>query len=371
MVIGKGEYPYFESNYFWDIERKVSFEYYDENGNEAVEFDGGIQIAGGFTRALAQKSLVVRLRDEYGLSEVEYPFFDEGTALFKHLLLRNGGQEGWKTKICDCFIQNCANELGTVDAKRGRPVAVYINADYWGLYNLRDKLNDEYLSIKYGINQDEISILTEYSSPKKGSNEDWLELKTFCNTHNMRLKENYDYLAKFVDVQAFMDYMIVETFFGNVDTHNINFWKAGGEDAKWKPFLFDMDLSVRGVDYSMVNMYLGRSDLGYDSFVIKSLAKYEGFQKDFIKRYAYILNEVYTEEYLISGLECLENEIRNEIVYQIDRWGRPASLEYWESSIQYLKDGVAARRYEAVEEIQEYFDLSNAEVEKYFPWYVN
>ncbi len=367
---GKGEYPYFESNYFNNVERQVSFEYYDEYKREALEFDAGIQIAGGFTRALAQKSLVIRLRDEYGLSEVDYPFFDEGTTLFKHLLLRNDGQEGWKTKIIDCFIQNCAKELGTVDAKRGRPVAVYINGEYWGLYNLRDKLNDEYLSIKYGIDQEGISILTEYSSPKKGSNEDWLELKSFCQTHDMSLEENYIYLASKVDVQAFMDYMIVETFFGNVDTHNINFWKAGYEGAKWKPFLFDMDLSIRDVDYSMVNMYLGRSYLGYDSFVIKSLAKYEKFQQAFIKRYSYILSEVFTEEYLLTELELLESEIQNEITYQIDRWNRPKSFEYWQDSFLYLKNGVIKRRYDVVEELQEYFGLSVEEIGELFPWYV-
>ena len=96
---GVGEYPYFESNYFMNVERPVAFEYYTEEGKAAVEFDAGIQIAGGYTRVVPQKSLVVRLRDEYGLSEVDYPFFEEGVSTFRHLLLRNAGQDGWKTKV--------------------------------------------------------------------------------------------------------------------------------------------------------------------------------------------------------------------------------------------------------------------------------
>ncbi len=366
---GRGNYPYFKSNYFIDLERPISFEYYDENGQAALAFDAGVQIAGGYSRAVNQKSLVVRLRDEYGLSEVEYPFFESGASTFRHIYLRNGGQDGWKTKIRDCFIQNSMAELGTVDTKRGRPVAVYINGEYWGMYNLRDKLNDEHLAIKYGIDQDKLNIISEYSTAKKGSNAEWMQLREFCQTHDFRIQENYDYLVSQIDLQSFIDYIIAETFYGNVDTHNITFWKADIEGSKWRPMMFDMDLSIRGVGYSMVNMYLGKTGLGFHAHIIKSLAKNESFKQVFIQRYSYVLNNVFTEEYFNREINLLEDEIRLEMEYHVDRWNRPSSMEYWQECMDVFKAGVLSRRFEAVKEIEEYFDLDEQEIAELFPWY--
>lgn len=365
-----GEYPYFESNYFKDLECPVSFEYYQKNGQIGVAFDAGIQIAGGYTRAVSQKSLVIRLRDEYGLSQVEYPFFDDGASTFKHIYLRNAGQDGWKTKIRDCFIQNSVRILGTVDTKRGHPVAVYINGQYWGLYNLRDKLNDDHLATKYDLDQDEINIISEYSAAKKGSNIQWLELRDFCLKTDFRLQENYDILAEQIDVESFMDYIIMQTFFGNVDTHNINFWKADSSDSKWRPLLFDMDLSVRGVDYSMINMYFS-SNLGFHSHIIKALRRNDGFRQQFLYRYAYILNNIFTEEYFNGELDLLADEIRNEMLYHVDRWKRPKNMNYWQLSMDTFKTGVIKRRYEAVAELKAYFDLNNNTIDELFPWYQN
>ena len=158
-------------------------------------------------------------------------------------------------------------------------------------------------------------------------------------------------------------------FFGNVDTHNINFWKADTEGAKWRPLLFDMDLSIRGVDYSIVNMYLGRSDLGFDSFVIKSMAKNATFQKEFLERYSYVLGHVFTREYLTSELDLLEEEISHEMVYHLQRWNRPSSMEYWQKCMDVFREGLISRRYEAVEELKEYFGLDESEIETLFPWY--
>ncbi len=369
---GIGEYPYFEANYFKDLERPVSFEYYNETGTAGIAFNAGIQIAGGYTRAVSQKSLVIRLRDEYGLSQVEYPFFEDGVTTFKHIFLRNAGQDGWKTKIRDSFIQNSAYLLGTIDMKRGRPAAVYINGEYWGLYNLRDKLNDEYLAIKYDLEQDKINIISEYSSAKKGSNEKWMELRNFCLSTDFRRKENYDALAEQVDVESFMDYIIVQTFFGNVDTHNINFWNAEPDHLKWRPLLFDMDLSIRGVDYNIVDRYFGSSNqVGFHSHIIRALIRNDTFREQFLNRYAYILENIFTEEYLKSEIEMLEDEIRGEMQYHVKRWKRPSSMSYWQLSMDTFKEGTIRRRYEVVEELQSYFDLDDNTVYELFPWYLH
>ena len=366
---GVGDYPYFGANYFWNVERQASFEYYTADGELALAFDGGIQIAGGYSRANAQKSLAIRLRDEYGLSEITYPFFESGTNTFQHLFLRNGGQDGYISKMRDAFIQNCAYELGTLDGKRGTPVAVYINGQYWGLYNLRDKLNEDYFRIKYDYGDDvQINILTEYSSPKAGDDEDWLDLKAFCLATDFSVEENYNLLAERVDVQAFTDYIIIETFFGNADTHNINFWKAEVEGGKWKPVLFDLDLAIFDLGYSMVDDYLNNY-LGYHDFVLDALKESDIFMDQLLERYSYLICNVFTEEYLISEIEEYAGLMDNEMHNNAQKWTVPSSYEKWADNIEKMKIFMIKRRNDIVDELQEYYGLSDEEINELFPYH--
>lgn len=365
-----GPPPYFESNYFWNVERLVSFEYYNLDGTTGVTFDGGIQLAGAYSREHAQKSLVIRLRDEYGLSQVDFPFFDEGTTSFKHLLLRNSGQDHFMTKMRDAFILNCAQELGTVDCKRAKPVAVYINGAYWGYYNMRDKLNTDYFALKYGYDDDVvINMLTQYSSPKSGSADDWLDLKEFCYSNDFNIKENYDKLGERVDIDAFIDYFIVQIMFGNRDSHNIDFWKPEVDGGKWRPVLFDMDLALLPSDVNLVAKHLGNGNLGYHDHVRDALRNSVFFKEQFIDRCSYILTNIYTEEYLMSGIDTYKEQIQNEMVYHIQRWPYPTSYEKWESYVEKMRSELLDRRYAVPLEIQTFFGLDDAQIKELFPWY--
>ena len=365
-----GPYPYFSSNYYWNVEREVSFEYYNADGTLGVAFDGGIQIAGAYSRALQQKSLVVRLRDEYGLGEVDFPFFDTGTTVFKHLLLRNSGQDYFMTKMRDAYILNCANDLGTVDTKRGTPVAVYINGEYWGFYNMRDKLNSDYFAIKYGYDDDVvINYLTQYSSPKSGSSDDWLELREFCYSHDFNIEENYEKLGEWVDIDAFIDYWIVQMVFSNRDSHNIDFWKADVEGAQWRPVLFDMDLALLPNDVNLPALHFGNGNLGYHDHVKDALVSSKFFKEEFLDRLSYVLTNIYTEEYLVSNLEEYKDLIDEEIKYHIERWPYPSSYEAWENYVKAMEEQIILRRYELPLEIQEFFNLTDEETKELFPWY--
>ena len=365
-----GPSPYFGSNYFKNLERLASFEYYETDGTIAAAFDGGIQIAGGYTREHMQKSLAIRLRDEYGLGELVYPFFDEGTSTFQHLLLRNGGQDGYITLMRDACIQNFAQELGTVDCKRGRPVVVYINGEYWGLYNLRDKLNSDYFTIKYNLDDDvEINIITEYSAAKSGNDLDWLSLKYFCESTDFSIDENYYQLAERVDVQAFMDYIIVETFFGNADTHNINFWKPQIQGAKWKPILFDLDLSVFDLGYSMVGDYLGGGYLGYHDHIFDALKQSDVFMNALLERYSYVICNIYTEEHLISEIDNYYQMMSNEMGFHVERYPIPSSYDKWQSNVEKFKTLMLKRRHDIVEELKEFFLLDEETTKELFPYY--
>ncbi|MBN2878715.1 MAG: lamin tail domain-containing protein [Clostridia bacterium] len=368
LVVGSGEVsdivPYLGANYWENWECRISFEYYDEDNNQALGFEAGLQVAGQFSRMYDQKSLVVRLRDEYGLNEVYYPFFkDSEVNEYKHILLRNSGQDIGVTKIKDYFIHQSVKGYTNLDIMDGYPVAVYINGQYWGLYNLREKQNEDYLASHYNVDKDDITIIKYKDILLAGDITEWKKFKDFLSGNDFSIKENYEEFCEMADVDAFIDYIIIQSFYGNYDIGNMKFWKAEG--GKWRPLLFDTDMALVNAT-SHLNYLSAYFNADEYSFLFSELFKNESFRDSFVQRYAYFMNEVFTQERLESLIDELAAQIENEMVYHIGRYYSPISYEKWQQNIEALKQTIATRRDISLEQLQEVFELDDGTMEELF-----
>jgi hypothetical protein len=374
---GKGhtdsEFPYYSANYWWDAERPVSIEYYETDGKLALDFNAGIQIYGGFSRALPQKSLIIHMRDEYGLDELYYPFFEGSDVnLFKDLILRNGGQDT-RTRMKDLYISKSAIEEGNQDGMRGQPVAVYINGEYWGLYNLRERINADYLSHHYHLDTDNINIIASNGVALHGNNEDWLQLKEFCINNDFTIQENYETLANWIDIENFTDYIILQTFFSNTDSGNIKFWRDESKTMKWRVLFYDVDVSLRDNSYhlEMIKRMFGLSGgfIGFSPHIQKALIQNPQYQQYFLQRYAYYLREVFTDEYLESGIDKIADTMKNEMVYQTQRWEGYGSYDQWLESVEIFKINAMGRGEIVAELLQNFLNVDDDEMMELIPWY--
>ena len=130
------EYPYVGANYWQDWEREVNFEYMTKEGQSEISFDAGIKVFGQYSRAQAQKSVSINLRDKYGPTEICYPFFENNDVnVFSSLILRNGGQDFQRSHIRDAFCAMVIKNSIDVDFMDYKPVATYINGKYHGIYD--------------------------------------------------------------------------------------------------------------------------------------------------------------------------------------------------------------------------------------------
>lgn len=376
-AVGKGdtdaEFPFYSANYWWDAERPASIEYYETDGKLALEFNAGIQIYGGFSRALDQKSLIIHTRDEYGLDEIYYPFF-EGSDVntFDDLILRNGGQDT-KTKMKDYFISKFAIEKGNQDGMRGQPVAVYINGEYWGLYNLRERLNADYLSNHYNIDSDNINIIAANGVALHGNNDDWLQLQKFCMNNDFSIQENYEILANWIDIENFTDYIIFQTFFSNTDSGNIKFWRDQAGTMKWRVLFYDVDVSLRdnNNDLEIIKRMFGVSGeyLGFNPHIQQALIQNPQYQEYFLQRYAYFLTEVFTDEYLDSEIDKIAETMKNEMVYHTQRWKYYGSYVQWLESVENFKDNALGRGKIVARLLQNFMNVEDHKMKVLIPWY--
>ncbi len=135
--------------------------FYDSETNEVEsEFDGGLKIFGGWSRGQnPQRSLALFARGQYGYSKFEESFFEElSYDDFQSLVLRNSGQDWTRSSIKDITLTSLMRGSG-LDFQEHNAVSTYINGEYWGLYNLREKTNEHMLASKHNIDADEITIL--------------------------------------------------------------------------------------------------------------------------------------------------------------------------------------------------------------------
>ena len=353
---------------FHDIERPVHVELYETDGL-ALSFDAGIEISGGYSQALSQKSFAIHLRKYYGIQEINYPLFDDNEVTsFKHFLLRTSGQDQYMTKIRDAFIHKAVKDVIDVDVLDSRPCVVYINGEYWGLYNIREKDNEDYLASHHGVDPKQLDILVWNGYALEGSNEDYKALVKYVATHDMRKQEYYEYVTSQIDVDNLIDYLIVQCYFGNTDSGNIKFWRDQN-GGKWRWILYDMDWALFMKTYTWNNIYqifnpngMGSEDW-IDTTLHVELMKNDHFKEEFIKRYALYTSTYFQPERLLPMYDAMIEEIESEIPRQVERWPRNF---LWEEHVALMRQIIIEKPEIEKKHLQTFFDLSNEKMQELF-----
>jgi hypothetical protein len=358
------------SNPFWDTERSVHVEFYETDGL-ALSFDAGIQIDGGYSQAYGQKSLAIHLRDRYGTSEINYPLFaGNDVTSFKHFWLSTSGQDQFMTKIKDSFIHRAIMNVLDVDVMDSRPCVVYINGEYWGLYEIREKVNEDYLASHYGVDPKKVDILVWNGFALAGSNVAYKALTEYVKTHDMQNQEYYEVVASQIDINNYIDYLIVESYFGNTDLGNIKYWRDQN-GGKWRWILYDMDWALFRGTYTWNNLeqVFNPNGMGsnqwIDTTLQVNLIKNDNFREEFIKRYALYTRTYFSPDRLLPIFDAMTAEIKSEMPRQFERW--PHNWGPWELHVGWVRQAIMEKPEIEKKHLQSFFGLSDDEMQELFP----
>jgi len=358
------------TNPYNEFERPVHVEFY-ETGSLAFSFEAGIKIAGGYSRALSQKSLAIHLRNDYGPREINYPLFEGNEVTsFEHFLLRSSGQDQYMTKIRDAFIHRAVIGVTDIDVMDSRPCVVYINGEYWGLYNIREKINEDYLASHHGVDPDQMDFLAWNGQVKAGSDEAYRALIRYVDTHDLREQEHYEFVASQIDMDNYIDYLIVQSYFGNTDHGNIKYWRDqdGGE---WRWILYDMDWALFKGTHIWNNLRLIFNPEGMGAFnwidttLQVNLMENETFREEFIRRYALYTRTLFSPERLLPIYDAMVAEIESEMPRQKERW--PSYWGSWDLHVEFVRDIIMEKPELEKQHLQSFFGLSDEEMQELFP----
>ena len=253
-----------------------------------------------------------------------------------------------------------------------RPVVMYINGEYFGIYNMRDKLNSDYIVTKYGADKDDIDLI-KYSTPVRGSDSEYDKIVNYINNNDPANSKNYEYIKSQIDVEELCNYWIVQSYYGNTDLGNIRYWKS--KDGKWRFMIYDLDWSMwnsnLSMNYPVMNTNIPAVTYLYSSISItRRLYRNSEFRDLYLKTLAYHLKNTFNPDRMNGIVDELTKEIETEMPSHIDRWGREypylSNMNRWHSNLDNFKKMITNRYNYVTSHVRSEFNLSEAEYNKYF-----
>ncbi len=231
-------------------ERPASVELFQPDGTTEFQVNAGVRIHGGFGRrpaATAKHSLRLLFKGEYGPTELEYPWFGaDEVDQFDTIVLRanynyswsrgnRGGSQTGKdyTMITDRWGSVAQDEMGGL-SPNGTFVHLYLNGLYWGVYNPNERPDGSFLAEHLGGRAGEFDVMS-HDGLESGTRDAWRELETLVRQRPVDLAA----VEELLDLDNFIDYMILNQFGGNGDWPQNN-WYASRRRGDGQPWQFHM-----------------------------------------------------------------------------------------------------------------------------------
>ncbi|MCJ7551871.1 MAG: CotH kinase family protein [Anaerolineae bacterium] len=334
-------------------ERPVNVTYVDPDRTPGFSTDAGIRVHGYQSRAYAKKSLRLYFRSEYGMARLEYPLFQGSSVTsFNRLVLHNGGQDfaypplaNW-TLMRNQLAADLAFDLG-IAATESRPALLFINGEPWGIYQIRERPDEDFLLDHHGLASADFLESPESSlrDVLTGDREHWDDLMTYVDTHDLAATEAYAYVRSQVDIDNFIDYHILQIYSANTDwpAHNIHLFRPRTAGGRWQWMVWDSDNGFGADTYSQVDSDMISHLLDYnhpetggrDVLLFRKLLANADFRTRLLSRAADLLNTVLAPKAVIAHIDELAAELAPDIAYETHRW---PSQSIWTDHIQQLRD---------------------------------
>lgn len=364
-------FPYVGANFWQEWERPVNFEFMSVNGVSQVNFDAGIKVFGQYSRANAQKSVSINLRDKYGPTSICYPFFkDNNVNVFSSFVLRNSGQDYNNAHIRDAFCAMVIKNQMDIDIMDYQPVVCYVNGKYHGIYDLREKIDEDYLANHHGIDSENVDLIKGNNIVKSGSMDNYKALLEYIKTHDMTKQENYDYICTQIDIDELICYWMCESFFTNTDTGNIKFWRENTSTGKWRWIFFDVDWALfrSTYTYNYIENYLNPNGHGvgdaFNTTIMCGLIKNKQFRTRLLEIHSKHLKTTFDTDRMLKIYDDMIKEIENEMPYYLERWDL-GTAERWKNNVAALRKIISEKRAIFIEDMKESFNMTQQEIDMY------
>lgn len=354
-----------------------SFEYFSKTGTQILEMEGGrASRHGNDSWAYPQKGMDFEAMDESGDKDAFYHKLF-GTTLrdkFDRIMLKAAGSDNyWNNQpgapgpdngahLRDVFAQTLGEKYNLdLDLRRWHPVLVFINGTYWGVYDMRERVDGDYFEYYYGKDRNKVDHLSYWGNlnVRLGSDTGWNNLYQYITNNNMAVPANYQHVKQYLNVNSFCQYFIINSYLVNKDWLNWNtmWWRGRGNNnpVKWRYAMWDMDAICRldqpnytGISNTSANnnpcepenLFQNNSTIKHTDMLTNLLDNPE-FEQTYKDNWLMMLNGPFECNNIVAHLDSIENILTPEMTRHATRWG--GSLANWQANVDSVRAFIKAR----------------------------
>ena len=369
LVKGTGSIP----NYSKGWEYPTNIEYYTLGGECQINQMATFTCSGHSARVNAQKSIAVYARKSWGSDRFAFnPFPTRDYESYKSILLRSANSDWSATRLRDVVASSLAEGQGILYQDH-QVIQVYINGEYYGHYNLREKINKYFVAQYEGVTDEEeidsIDILARTGTDQflqNGDNTDWLALCDFCKRNDLNDPENLAYVEERLDIDNMFTHAAYEIILGNVDFTNVRVYRVPG--GKWKYLLFDVEACWRGVDKTPLEYYIkpvGAKINGFRHEPLNALLNVPEYKARFLNRVAELLETVFRWDNVEAHFDRVTEQLEKILPRHIARW-KNMKKSNWDTNVNAVKYYARVRPKKIPELLKAAMKLTKEEVQTYF-----
>jgi len=357
-------------NWNQDWSRHAVIEFFDPDGDKQFDQDVDIRIGGACSRGFPQKSFVIKARDKYGKNTIDEDLFSsKQRSSYGGFMLRNSGNDFWNTMFRDALMQSLVIGQMDVDYLAYQPKIFYLNGAYWGVQNLREKIDADYFETNYGIDKNDLD-LGEGQSALEGSIDGFHTYLYNLDAMDPASPGAFDYINSNIDVQEFINYQVAEIYYANTDWpgNNLKFWRQRSGNGKWRWVLWDLDFGFglyNGFSYPTHPTMTfvteenapGWPNPPWSTRHLRLLLRNPEFRTRFIQTLTTSLSTTFKPERVIDFIDSFQERLQAEMPYHTARWNM--SVGGWNNEVQRLRDFAQQRNDFMKGHIASFFGLAD------------
>ena len=365
ITLNRGDFGRINASTYGHNTVKAHAELFENNSSFSL--DCGIKLFGGQSRELAKKSYALKFNSEYSGTQLHYKVFDNKEIYeFNTLVLRSGSQDQEKTLFRDEIISTMELNYGNIDVQAAKPIVLYINGSYWGVYFIREKIDDDFIEKNYNVNGP-TSIVDYKLVTEIGSNYSVQRITNYIRSHNAADTETYNYISSILDIDNYVEYWASEMYIGNTDLHNTRYYSNNNVNGgRVRMIMYDTDFSFNYQlsDYINYIKYPSLLKAPPDTTIINWVFANPQAKQIFLEKASYVVKNVWTEQHINDTYYYFYNAVKNEMPRECARWGR--SYDDWNRNAEELRQKMINKRSTVINIVRNYYGLTQEEVNGYF-----
>lgn len=356
-----------------DWERMIHISFFEPDGQLGFGHFAGVRIHGNFTRSFPQKGLRLYSRASYGKSRFDYKLFEhQPQQRFNRFVLKASGNDWGRSMFRDAVGHQFISSL-PIETIDYRPSVVFINGEFWGLHNIRERYDVHYLDRYYSLSEEEEIDYIDFSFRRRphineGDDEHYMYMLEYAIANDLSLPENYAYIQTLMDIDNYLLMLATGVYSSNTDwpQTNVRAWRtrndfqeeAGVKDGRWRWLINDLDFGF-GLFQQPTHNNLARifeDDKWYNELFL-ALMENEHFKSEFISLLANFMHTYMHPNHTNPIINEAALRIESIMPMHIDRWKYPASTGAWNNTVNSFRNWMINRPQHMREQIVNQFEL--------------